>query len=64
MKDDTPLSVKEDRLHQLNELVNKYALEANEKYLGKTVPVLLETISEKKDGMFSWIYRYNETCQC
>ena len=53
MKDDTPLSVKEDRLHQLNELVNKYALEANEKYLGKTVPVLLETISEKKDGMLA-----------
>ncbi len=53
MKDDTPLSVKEDRLHQLNELINKYALEANVKYLGKTVPVLLETISEKKDGMLA-----------
>ena len=53
MKDDTPLSVKEDRLHQLNELVNKYALEANEKYLGKVVPVLLESVSEKDNNMLA-----------
>ena len=48
MKDDTPLSVKEERLHELNELVNKYALEANQKYLNKIVPVLLEEESDKK----------------
>ena len=48
MKDDTPLSVKEERLHKLNELVNKYALEANQKYLNKIVPVLLEEESDKK----------------
>ena len=51
MKDDTPLSVKEERLHRLNELVNKYAREANDRYLGKIVPVLLENVSEKNDGM-------------
>ena len=45
MKDDTPLDVKEDRLHRLNELVNKYAFEANLQYLGKVVPVLLENVS-------------------
>ena len=53
MKDDTPLSVKEERLHRLNELVNKYAREANDRYLGKIVPVLLENVSEKNDGMLA-----------
>ena len=53
MKDDTPLSVKEERLHRLNEVVNKYALEANQKYLGKVVSVLLENVSEKDDSMLA-----------
>ena len=53
MKDETPLSVKEERLHRLNELVNKYAREANEKYLGKVVPVLLENISDKNSEMLA-----------
>ncbi len=53
MKDDTPLSVKEERLHRLNEVVNKYALEANQKYLDKEVPVLLENVSEKDDSMLA-----------
>ncbi len=53
MKDDTPLSVKEERLHRLNEAVNKYALEANQKYLGKVVSVLLENVSEKDEGMLA-----------
>ena len=30
MKDDTPLVEKEERLHRLNELINKYSKEANE----------------------------------
>ena len=34
-------------LQRLNKIVNKYAKEANEKYLGKTVPVLLEGYSDK-----------------
>ena len=53
MKDDIPLSVKEERLHRLNEVVNKYALEANQKYLGKVVSVLLENVSEKDDSMLA-----------
>ena len=53
MKDDTPLDVKEDRLHRLNELVNKYALEANLQYLDKVVPVLLENVSEKNSDMLA-----------
>ena len=54
MKDDTPLSVKEERLHELNELVNKYALEANQKYLNKIVPVLLEEESDKKGKLVGY----------
>lgn len=53
MKDDIPLEVKEERLHKLNELVNKYAKEANDKYLGKVVPVLLENVSEKDSNMLA-----------
>ena len=47
MKDDTPLSVKEDRLHRLNELINKYSNESNKKYLNKKVKVLLTDYSDK-----------------
>ena len=54
MKDDTPLSVKEERLHRLNEVVNKYALEANQKYLNKIVPVLLEEESDKKGKLVGY----------
>ncbi len=53
MEDDTPLEVKEDRLHRLNEVINEYALKANQKYLGKVVPVLLENVSEKDDSMLA-----------
>ena len=53
MKDDILLEVKEERLHRLNELVNKYAKEANDKYLGKVVPVLLENVSEKDSNMLA-----------
>ncbi|MBR2840575.1 MAG: tRNA (N6-isopentenyl adenosine(37)-C2)-methylthiotransferase MiaB [Bacilli bacterium] len=47
MKDDISSKEKEDRLQRLNELVNDYALEANKKYLGKRVKVLLEGESTK-----------------
>ena len=47
MKDNISLSEKNKRLNILNKLINKYALEANKKYLGKTVPVLIEGKSEK-----------------
>ncbi len=41
----------EDRLHKLNELINKYAKEANDKYLDKVVPVLIEGLSEKNESL-------------
>ncbi len=53
MKDEVTLEEKEKRLYELNKLVNKYAKEANDKYLGRVVPVLLESASEKKDGMLA-----------
>lgn len=54
IKDNISLEEKEKRLQRLNELVNKYAREANMKYLGKTVPVLIEGPSEKKDRLMGY----------
>ena len=51
MKDDVPLKEKEQRLYKLNEVINKYAKEANDKLVGKKVSVLLEDISEKDKNM-------------
>ena len=51
MKDDVPLKQKEQRLYKLNEVVNKYAKEANEKYKDKVVKVLLENESEKEGNL-------------
>lgn len=47
MKDHTPMEVKEQRLYRLNELVNQYAWENNQVYLGQTVKVLVEGPSKK-----------------
>ncbi len=58
MPDDTPLKEKEDRLHRLNELVNSYSLENNQKLLNKTVPVLIQGISEKGSDK---VYGYTDT---
>lgn len=51
MTDNVSLEEKNKRLYKLNELVNKYSKEANDRYLNKTVPVLIEGISEKDDSM-------------
>lgn len=51
MQDTISLDIKNKRLYELNDLVNKYAKEANDKYLGKIVPVLLENYSEKDNNM-------------
>jgi tRNA-2-methylthio-N6-dimethylallyladenosine synthase len=58
MEDSIPLSVKEDRLHKLNEIVNKYSNMNNQKYLNTVQKVLLVGTSEKgKDKL----YGYTET---
>ena len=57
LKDNTSLKEKEDRLYRLNDVVNKYFLENNKKLEGKTIKVLVEGISDKKD----MYYGYSET---
>ena len=47
MKDAIPESVKMDRLHRLNEVINKYSNLRNQKLLGKTVKCLVIGESEK-----------------
>jgi len=54
MKDDCSLEEKNKRLYLLNELINKYSKEANDKYLDKIVPVLLESESEKGNMMMGY----------
>ncbi len=58
MKDEVPMATKEERLHKLNELVNSYSLAANKKYVGKTIPVLIEGISEKDSNK---VFGYTDT---
>ena len=47
MKETVSEEVKMDRLHRLNEVVNKYSNEANKKMMGKTVKCLVTSLSEK-----------------
>lgn len=47
MKNDLTEAEKEDRLHRLNELVNKYSKESNEKMLNTIQKVLVTGVSEK-----------------
>lgn len=54
IKDSVPLEEKEQRLQKLNELVNKYAKEANDKYLNKVVKVLIEGPSDKGGKMMGY----------
>jgi len=58
MEDKIDLKTKEERLHKLNELINKYSLENNKKYVNKTVKVLIEGVSEKDDKK---AFGYTET---
>ena len=58
MEDKVTLEEKEQRLYRLNELVNDFSLKANKKYLGKTVPVLIEGINEKDDTK---VFGYTDT---
>lgn len=58
MEDTIDMKKKEERLHQLNEVINKYSLEANKKYLNKVVPVLIEGISEKDSNK---VFGYTDT---
>ena len=54
MKDNISLNTKKKRLEELNELINKYANENNQKYKGKTVEVLIEGPSDKEDKLMGY----------
>ena len=58
MEDKISMDIKEKRLQELNELVNKYSLKANKSYLDKVVPVLIEGVSEKDN---SKVFGYTDT---
>ena len=57
LKDDVSIEEKEERLQRLNTVVNKYFLENNKKLVGKTLKVMVEGISDKKN----MYYGYSET---
>ena len=58
MEDKIDMKTKENRLQELNELVNSYSLAANKKYINKIVPVLIEGISEKDNTK---LFGYTDT---
>lgn len=58
MTDSVTMEEKEERLQELNELVNKYSLESNKKIVGKSVPVLVLGVSEKDTTK---LYGYTDT---
>lgn len=58
IKDDIPYSIKEERLQRLNDVINRFSLENNQKYVGKIEKVLLLGESEKDN---SKLYGYTET---
>ena len=53
MEDNVSKEEKEQRLYKLNEIINKYAKEANDKLVGKVMKVLLENVSEKDENMLA-----------
>lgn len=58
MEDKISMKEKEERLQELNELVNYYSNKSNQKLLGKTVEVLILEESEKDN---SKVYGYTDT---
>jgi tRNA-2-methylthio-N6-dimethylallyladenosine synthase len=58
MEDKIDMKTKEERLHRLNEVINNYSNQANQQYLNKIVPVLIEGISEKDSTK---VFGYTDT---
>lgn len=58
LEDFTPLEEKESRLHRLNEVINSHSLSANQKYVGKTIKVLVNGKSDKGEDK---VCGYTET---
>ncbi len=58
MEDEIDEETKRQRLYRLNEVWNGYALEKNKAYIGKTVKVLVDGSSKRKEDVYSG---YTET---
>ena len=54
LKDDITLKEKEERLYELNELINKYSKESNDKMLNNIYSVLIEGESSKEGMLFGY----------
>lgn len=55
LEDNVTLEEKEQRLYRLNEVVNQYFLENNQKLIGSIVPVLVEGKNTNgKDGLYGY----------
>ncbi len=52
LEDSTPIEVKSERLHILNDVVNKYSLEANQKCVGEIHKCLVLGVSEKDSSKY------------
>ncbi len=53
-KDNTTLEVKENRLYQLNKLINDYSLKNNNKLVNTIQKVLVEGLSNKENEVFGY----------
>ncbi len=53
MEDNVSLEDKKQRLYRLNELVDKYSSESNQKMIGKTLKVLVDGPSNKDDTILA-----------
>ena len=53
-EDTTLLEVKEERLQRLNKILNGYFLGNNKKLLGQKLEVLIEGVSDKKNGYYGY----------
>src|SRR5699024_8772827 len=53
MEDNIDIETKKQRLYRLNELVDKYAKESNEKMIGKTLKVLVDGPSNKNEEVLA-----------
>lgn len=60
MEDNVPMEVKKERLQRLNEAINEYSRQSNEKLRGQIVEVLVEGESKNNANMLSGRTRTNK----
>jgi tRNA-2-methylthio-N6-dimethylallyladenosine synthase len=60
MEDNVPLEVKQQRLYALQDKINGYCNLNNQKWVGKTVKVLVDGPSRKNDQVFSGYTEHNK----